>query len=236
MQIAFSDFLETVSSAIAIAWNNKKQLAKYVAIPILGLFVLNITEYHANYESDIIMLILFIAYIVVYVMFAVKIHQIALLPKEEIDKNLLKAWDRRNNRFLVYAVILIAILFFLILTLGMSLSFLIRDESGFYVGYGLAFVLGAYIFSRSSLVFPACAVGHKVSIMDSWRISRNARLYMFLVIVMPPIITSLFFLPFREWESGLAYSIHCLIIILAYIFEIMCLSVAYRIITKQLTQ
>ncbi len=242
MQNGFFEFFNTAREVIASILNQKILLLKFLWFPILGFIAIDNYIYFVQYEkegySEIEETIFEIVYFCLCVIFAVKTHQIVLLEKKENIKNIFNLWNRQTSIYFLYALFLfgVPILFFigfaLLITSNNDLVKYIYLSAGwfwvFFTAIFLIVFLVLYIFSRFSLVLPSSAISEKLTLSDSWRLTKNYKLYIFCVTFIPVLITLLLSYSLKIYESGLVYVLESLVLILFFVFEVMCLSIAYR--------
>ena len=56
---------------------------------------------------------------------------------------------------------------------------------------GIVLVVSFYLTARLSLVFPACSIGDPKSFSDSWRLTENYQLPMFIITIVLPFLLSI---------------------------------------------
>lgn len=89
-------------------------------------------------------------------------------------------------------------------------------------------VIGIWLLSRISLVFPALAVGDQASIMRSWQMTRGHQATMLMVIFFFPLVVGIVGVLVRSVISYAEYLVEPL----AIAFTVMALSLAYAYIKR----
>lgn len=116
------------------------------------------------------------------------------------------------------------------------------DHLSVAVGFMLATLLLAILVGRCSLIFPAVAVGARLSLAQSWRLTRGNTFRIFwgsLLTLLPTIILlSLLDQLIEPWAQGpfarIAWAtLHSLILAVGLTSGVSFLSVAYRFFTHQ---
>jgi hypothetical protein len=137
---------------------------------------------------------------VVWVMFAVAWHRRYLVPAEAATVGEALRWRHRQTRFLLitFAISLSALLVGFIG--GMVVFGLIGGIDAFFVSSGMlaplmpilisvfGFSCGIFIYARLSLLFPATAVDHRLSLGECFKLTRGNgwRLVIILTLVTAP--------------------------------------------------
>jgi len=159
-------------------FEKKDALSKALLIPLVLFIILDILLKNptSGFVYFIIMLITFALSVTV----AITTHRILLIddypvPKWGFYKFSSREWSFVFNSFLLGIMIVIPSIIFLLIP---------------YVGFFLTLIYGIVIFSRLSLVFPSISVDEDMDFSTSWRISKEYKLLMVLMVVIMPIFIS----------------------------------------------
>ena len=213
-----------------------------ILIPVIGLIILDVIYYNIPYEegdSGKWELLYDSLGVIIYIIFAVKTHQSVLLSVDENIKDRNFFWDKRTTSYLLKAIAIILPFFFILFSVYMIFFSNYLDGFQYFWYKAGLFIIVIYIvlyaFSRLSLVFPSSAIGESLSFSDSWVLTKNNGFYMMLIMFGVPLITSIIYVPFYNSEvySDTLYWIINILVILTYVFEIACLSIAYKVIIEE---
>lgn len=232
--------VETIYRAFAYVWWLRKRLA--VAL-LPALSILLILDFLSLYISNIedgpsTALLTFLAFPIT-ILYVITVHRIMILGPDGTKKYGLFEWGYREWRYLFFLIVLsiaawvpIAIWFMLKFSAnGNDEPFLIQVVTAW-----LPFIPIALAFARVSLVFPATAVDSRLSLRESWEISRGNTLRLSAVIYSIPILTMtvgailLNILPDAviQYFDTVTSIIIVLVGYLLYVIEVSCLSFSYK--------
>lgn len=192
---------ETVFEVLQFLWENRPDLVRMIAAPVLALSILHMAlatvfKDYAAAKADGITMLQFFALVVAialptvfYVMFAVAWHRRCLRPEEQTTILIALKWDRRKTLFL-FRFILISVI-----SLIAALPVLIVSGIVGMTGAGGLAVSGAggpttadlivqvikllllfvvmLVQVRLSLLLPATALDQKLTLMEAWVIGRG---------------------------------------------------------------
>ena len=194
-------------------------LCTALAVPFLMLILLDMIDL---LEPNII-LILFknILSVLIQTLFAIVTHRIILLGPEAVPKWGLMKWTRRETLFILHVIGIAAAV--------MPASLLIVITPG--GGWIAVLAIYCWIVGRFSLVFPAIAVGDKVSFGTSWALTKNYQPLMFIVVMIFPLFLAIpaILISYIPFFFFLASAISTL----AAIFVVATLSITYKVIIAE---
>ena len=164
-------------------------------------------------------------YTALYSFIAISIHRIVLLGSNSVPTWGIKRWTNREHSFFTYAIGFAVITLFFIA---------FSSITGHWVGLLVALIIVCIFTARLSLVFPACATDQKISLKESWRLTKGKTIFMVLVMYFWPLLALLpVYLVMLLIESigggGLAASqvIYDIFGSVLFVIGIACLSLAY---------
>lgn len=208
--------------AFAYILHYKKTLAKALVIPFIVYFVSGFLEFVFYYyvpgsTNILISLFLLLSGFAAQIAFAIVTHRVVILGPESVDLWGITSWSKRETNFLIHIVLLSAV------------SVIFLAPFSFHPHLALiAGVVVSWYASRFFLVFPAIATDNKISFRESWELTKKCHLFIFLVIIVFPILLAIpnyltNYLPY-------AYFINLLITPLILLFEIAALSLTFKMI------
>lgn len=170
-----------------------------------------------------------------YVLFAVVCHRLVILGVDSLPSTAGLFWTERETRFLGWTIaltmlgwgggLLLGVFYFVVpeIILGMRAPWL----PGVTV-----MLIAAYFFLRFSLVFPATAIDHKTSLVDTWDLTagNGLRLMVLVALSVAPIILLFVFssLFTDSWTSGAQIALATVFWQITSVFAISSVSIAYR--------
>jgi hypothetical protein len=238
-----------VFGAVLIPWWNRKAFSRALVIPLVSLVALTLLLYFVDENLAasaglLYMLSLRILYILVYgvlfVLFAVTCHRLVLLDPQSVATRLIPRWSGRETRFFLWTVavwLIVALAFFTGAKLLINLWRPWEGKPSAIWSQGItlaASVPAYYVFGRLSLIFPATAVGRKVSLRWSWRLTANNGWRLFVVVaVLPFMISHLVGLLYRMDATALETVVLTFLGCALFVVEVAALSLSYRELTKE---
>ena len=170
----------TVLSAYAFVWRERRDFLALAFPAIVALAILITLSARlaaaagaaAGIGLGFGVLLLGVANLAVWVLFAVAWHRRFLLPDERATVRAALRWHRRHTRFLMLAIAL----FGLLALAGLLGGPLIMLVFGAVAGLGGALILALVLtlcYARLSLLFPAAAVDHGLSFRNCWEMTRG---------------------------------------------------------------
>lgn len=213
-------FREIVSATFSSVNENKKVLAKALAIPFFVSLLVD-----ASALLDLlppVALLLGLLSTCIYGLFAITTHRVILLGPDSVSSWGIRTWTNRETFFVLhlFAMGLIAIPF------ALSTYLLFQYTSFSTLLWAIPY---AWLLGRLSLAFPGIAIDKGVTFSRSWQMTKDHQLLMTLVVgiipllLIPPLIIFLF-LPFTFLLSNI-YSTACIV------FEVTALSMSYKLIS-----
>lgn len=225
--------------AFAIPWWNREMFIRALIIPLILLITLNLSWYFAReHVSEFLNWFLYAIYGVLFAVFAVTCHRLVILDDRSGILQIVTNKLRPVPRFLVWMIVVsisaatawaalsAAVLNFLIPS--------IEPESRLLSWTLFATKIPSlYLFARLCLVFPAIAIGRKVSV--NWAFNRskdNGWRLVLVVFTLPWIISQIIDLLYRVNASILETIVLQFIGWILVIVEVSALSLSYIELTK----
>jgi len=212
------EFKKIIAAALYYIYKYRKNLIKALAWPFAALIAINLISYYEIFSTNGIVEGLIT--ILVQSIFAITTHRIVLLGPESIPEWGLTSWTKREIFYLlhVFGLVLISI------PVSMLGSIPI-------MGSVIAVVIIFWFGGRLCLVFPGIAVDNGVSFEESWNLTKNYKLLMFLVVIAFPLLITLpsIALSFIPYGGSISIILSTLIIV----FEVAALSMVYQYIMSQ---
>ncbi|PSU20659.1 hypothetical protein CTM97_19630 [Photobacterium phosphoreum] len=180
--------LETLRQSVSTVLHNKKRLLKALLIPFLVTYCLRSMKVSvAGYElySEILVFIFNIAIFLTSSMICLRTQQIL-----DTDDTVDAPWQwlkfdsqqRRYSGYLLVLFVLLQAIFILI-----EADYKIATNGLVYSVMLVLSVVGWVIFSRLSFVLPAIASGKEASFKDAWAITKDKKLYAFVIAGLLPV-------------------------------------------------
>lgn len=214
---------QVFGGAFAYILHYRKTLLQALFIPFIVYIVSALIKllfyYQAYLSSSLLINILFsLTGLAAQVIFAIVTHRIVILGPQSVGPWGITSWSKRETTFVIYFVLLWVLVGILITLFSFHP----------YVTL-IALLLVLWYSSRLFLVFPAIAIDKKISFHESWELTKKCHLFIFLVVVVFPILLAIpnyltSFLPYT-------YFIDLLLTPLILVFEIAALSLTYKMIT-----
>jgi len=167
-----------INNSFNSVFEKKDALSKALLIPLVLFIVLDVLL--KNSSSGFVYFVIMLVTFALSVTVAITTHRILLIdnypvPKWGFYKFSSREWSFVFNSFLLGLIIVIPSIIF---------SFIP------YIGIYLVLVYCLVIFSRLSLVFPSISIDEDMDFSDAWRISKDYKLLMILMVVVMPIFVS----------------------------------------------
>lgn len=212
------NFSYVVLGAFGLVYEHRVALAKALAWPFLLYLALNMLQ--SPESSQVSKFIIGFLGLLAQTIFAITTHRITLLGASSVGEWGLYRWTARETNFVLYGfgLGLIMVPFALLIFIPV-------------IGWMLMIGLMCWIIGRLSLVFPAIAADQPITFMQSWQLTQNHQLLMFLVVVIFPLIMVV-----PALLLTLVPQIHFLtsvVTMLATVFVVAALSVAYQVVTRE---
>lgn len=232
--IAFKSILSLANKSL---FSSRKKLVSALFIPLSLIILLA----DATYQLDITnsqfklwgKLFKLPFEVVITTIIAVVVHRIILLGPNSVSKWGIVVWTKRETRFLSRFIGAYAIF-------GAMLFFLYVVKIGtLHIGLIVAVIVGYYLLSRWSLVFPGTAVDRPLTFAESWELTGHHKLLISLVAFVLPItfiaLSMALFIPvFMYVYNGLFRSVIIDLIKMGYtIYLFSVLTMAYKFILEQ---
>ncbi|PSW32302.1 hypothetical protein C9J21_12590 [Photobacterium phosphoreum] len=187
--------LETLSQSVSTVLHNKKRLLKALLIPFLVTYCLRSMKVSvAGYElySEILVFIFNIAIFLTSSMICLRTQQI-LDKHDTVDApwQWLK-FDSQQRRYSGYLLVLFVLLQAIFLLI--EADYKIATNGLIYSVMLVLSVVGWVIFSRLSFVLPAIASGKEASFKDAWAITKDKKLYAFVIAGLLPVAFYMLFI------------------------------------------
>ncbi|KJF86508.1 hypothetical protein [Photobacterium phosphoreum] len=190
--------LETLSQSVSTVLHNKKRLLKALLIPFLVTYCLRSMKVSvAGYElySEILVVIFNIAIFLTSSMICLRTQQI--LDKHDTDDTVDAPWqwlkfDSQQRRYSGYLLVLFVLLQAIFLLI--EADYKIATNGLVYSVMLVLSVVGWVIFSRLSFVLPAIASGKEASFKDAWAITKDKKLYAFVIAGLLPVAFYMLFI------------------------------------------
>jgi hypothetical protein len=222
-----------IGDAYASIMNNSRYFSTLAVIFISIQLILNYLILKNNTGTSILITVAGLISMLVYVKLAVMIHRSILLNEYNLNK--LIQFSSIEFKFIGWAVVIYLMLF---APLGILMAFLIpfitasNDEFylvGVFAIVGFAIVL--FISSQLALLFPNVAISKQMSLADAWKLTRNNRITLFLLIMVIPSVFKIL-VSFMSTNHGIWYFISSIISVIIVIFEVSILSHCYQFLTQ----
>lgn len=204
--------------AFGYLYHYKNELVKALLAPFIILFFVGWIE--PEKISPLLSMLIALAALVAYLFLIVTTHRVILLGPNSVPRWGIYKITKREVRFALYSFVII------IVAMLPSVILVFIPVVG-----GIAFILGfSYLISRFSLVLPSIAIDQDLSFSDSWKVTKNYQLLMFVVVGIFPILLNILislisFIPY----TSLAVTVLSLLIT---VWTVAALSVAFQIIVE----
>ena len=172
---------------------------------------------------------------VLVVRIATSCHRLVYLPKAEWPGPIRAPWTRRETRYLLYALSLGALVFFLnmlqVVVLILVGQTWVQNPTDNLPRW-LVLVLQSpalYVLGRFSMVLPATAMDHKADLLSSWENTRGNGWRIFVIAAgLPSILGTVLGVLHRENATALELLALAALSVVLIVFQVASLSLAYR--------
>lgn len=211
------NFQKIVYGAFSTVHEHRASLAKAIAIPFCTYLAIESTAYLD--QPDYVHWVLATLGVMVYAIMAITTHRVILLGPDSVPEWGIRSLSKREINFILYALGMFLLLVALLPLIKISVVVTI-----------VAFLLMCWFVPRFFLVFPGIAVDRGVTLKESWELTKNHQLHMFLIVILFPVLlgTPLVLLEFLPYGLFLSNLISTLIIVV----EVAALSLTYQHITR----
>ena len=170
-------FIETFRESMKGIWRLKNIYFKPLFIPIilLQLVAINTVNNYFIVGKSLTSII----EIAAYTLLTITIHRLLILGEKSVPSMGIYKPSYREFSFVMHAV---GISFF---TLPIGLLSAIPILPSIII-IPLTYILSLYIFSRFSLVFPAIATDAGWSFSDSWKVTKEYKIFVFSILAIVP--------------------------------------------------
>jgi len=211
--------IQPILKGISAVISRKTALTKALFLP-LAIYLVLIQLMQSSQTSLAVPIVSGIISLMILVIISVAIHRIIIEEREIVFAGLISFGVRERGYLLAYFV---SFLFFL-----PCMGFLLIPN----IGEHIATVVGAYIFSRISLMFPSVSIDAPMSAKESWKATENYQVMMFtLIFLFSVFFTTLGWFASKLSVPGLLVDIFSIV---AIVFFVGALSEAYKIIMAKI--
>lgn len=161
--------------------------------------------------------------LILYTLVAVAVHRVVLLGPSSVPRYRLE-WRAHTTRFLMFAILLVAAVY--------AVAVAIFQDEDFTLVKILVWLVVIVVLARLLLVFPAAAVGRRMSLTDSWRLTRHRKLLMVLIFAVYPAVIELPLALIPD-SSTVNYLVRSALGTVVLIVTVILLSFAYQQIVKE---
>jgi len=210
---------KTARAALAYTKEYHFEYAKALCIPIFIILLVSVT--FPDYEDSVSGLYVWSLFLMMplYIWIVIVTHRITLLGSESVNPWGAYLPGKRELNFIIYSIGLSLV--------AIPLAFLMAIP---VLGPFLFYVLAGYLVSRLSLVIPAIAIDNHYSFIDSWHATKEHQIFIIAIVWLFPMIISLpleLFHTIPQIELIVSF-----VSILVYVFTIVMLSIAFKIIDE----
>ena len=222
----FKEATQTIVDGVESIWSRKLVLAKVLSFPVAAFFVLKLL-WQVGLESfgaPLHVSVLIIASVLSFLLFifmSVTTHRAIIFEERVSSVSRLRSIGAKEWQFLLAffeaAIYCLPCVVFLVIP---------------YVGETIATVVGAFIVSRVSLMFPSIAIDVPMNARASWQATKEKQLMMFAVV----FLFSVFFdgVGWVLTEIGLPVILVQMFYLITTVFLVGALSEAYKKILTQI--
>ena len=168
-------------NSLAVIYECRSQLARALALPFVLLVALSMVA--RQDLSAHISWLLIVPQVGLISVFFIVMHRIALLGPDSVPRWGLIRWTSRETYFAVHLVLLWYIA---------ALPILLADVLPFPAGFVILGFAVIYLAARLMLVLPALAIDVGMSLLGSWRMTKNHQLFMVLVVLLMGVFMVVF--------------------------------------------
>ena len=241
------DVGKVVYGAFMLPWLERESFARALALPVFLLCSLTLCSHYLKGLAPYpLLVVLFIAYWLVFVWFAVTCHRLVLLDPARIAKRWQLRWSLRETRFLGWLIGLALISLMVIWPLTTILGTVVLNVGNFSGDVRLnpstelrpgwlrwtlwaSYAAALYVFGRLCVVFPATALDRKVNLQWAWRLTRGNGSRLFAVVaVLPSLMSFLLDFAYRDDATTVEAMAITFVGIALLPVEIAAVSLSYR--------
>ena len=238
------DVAKVVYGAFLVPWINRQSFARALAIPVGILATLTLCSYYlGGHVPQAFHWLLYVAYWMVFTLFAVTCHRLVLLDSARIGVEWLPHWSRRQTRFLLWFVAVWLIFGLVMWPLWTVLGNLLHRIPGPWQSlhvkeqwdwaFRVSVVPAFYIFGRLCVIFPATALDRVVNLRWAWQVTRKNGLRLLLVAgALPWVMSQVVDLVYRDDATMVEAIVMTLVVTVLFVVEISAVSLSYRDLTK----
>ncbi len=233
--------ISTVQNALFIIWRKRLLLSRALLGTSLLLIGLDTLQNHVltNPGSWVGITLYYLAYGLIFTLFAVTCHRVILLQEGEVPNFGVWRWSWRETRFFGWTLvggiyyILITILFAALAAVAAILGMLFANPYHETTIYKYAVLVpGSYVFARMIVLLPATAIEQRYDLKWAWKLTANNGWRLVLLVVLLPAVFSMIF-DSIHLKSYWAFEI--IIRVFEYVLaaiEIAVLSVSFRFLSN----
>jgi MFS family permease len=238
------DVAKVVYGAFLVPWINRRSFARALAVPVGILVTLALSSYYlGDHVPQAFHWLLYVAYWIVFTLFAVTCHRLVLLDSATIGAEWLPHWPRRQTRFLLWFIAVWLIFGLVIWPLWTVLGNVLHRIPGPWQdlsvkeqwdwAFRVSVVPAFYIFGRLCVIFPATALDGVVNLRWAWQLTRKNGLRLLLVAgALPWVMSQLVDLVYRDDATIVEAIVMTLLGTALFAVEISSVSLCYRELTK----
>jgi len=171
-EMKIPESIQPISNGISGVIERKSALTKALVFP-LAVYLVLVLQIKSTQESFGLLMVGSLLAAMIIVIVSVAIHRTIIIEEKNSTYFGIISFGVRERGYLL-AFIVSAI------CCSPSLLFLFIP----YIGEYATTVVGAYIFSRISLMFPSVAVGKPMNARDSWQATKNNQIIMIAVVFL----------------------------------------------------
>lgn len=183
-----------VRAAFQFVWDKKARLLRALAVPVVLMFVADHAFTFA--KDDFMQLIPHFFQTLIFILFAITCHRLALLGDQDVPDYGMLTWTKREWQYLgwVLVIMVICMLISFVTTSLIASSIIKNVEAGARVEsfqftrslFYLAFIPVMYILCRLSVLYPAIALDQEVSARWAWQLTAHNGWRMTLIVGLLP--------------------------------------------------
>lgn len=183
--------IEVIHEALGVVWERRVRLAQALLGYVLFFAAMDTLATYIGEGGAWLQFGLTLVSLAMLTLFAVTCHRIVLLDGDNVPRYGLCAWTPRETRFLGWSIALYLVVGILMLTF-VAISAAASAFSMHSVGFVLALLPSAYVFSRLSALFPATAIDQRRDMQWAWELTEgNGWRLTVLIAVIPGLIAVL---------------------------------------------
>jgi len=148
----------------------RRRLVKLIVIPFLLLVMFNLTL-RLVLDDWLYGLVQVPLILVLQTCILVAVHRLVLLGEDAVGTWGLTAWTARETRFALHLFLA-----------GLALAVPTLLQIIPVIGGIASLVFALWLAARIGLVFPAIAIGHRISLVQAWRLSESHQWQLFLIL------------------------------------------------------